>query len=110
MDIDLKGYKANCGDMPMGDLIIHNGHRMTESETRMAVNWGIAHGYKSASELPDEVIDKICDPYCKDFTEYDDTPRFVSMEMLRSTLQRIQNCYNVDWNADDIMDKIEAEL
>lgn len=110
MDIDLKGYKANCGDMPMGDLIIHKGHRMTESETRMAVNWGIANGYKLATELPDEVIDKICDPYCKDYTQYDDTPQFVSMDMLRSTLQRIQNCYNVDWDADDLMDKIEAKL
>lgn len=96
--------------MPMGDLIIHKGHRMTESETRMAVNWGIANGYKTTSELPDEVMDKICDPYCKDYTEHNDTPRFVSMEKLRRTLCIIQNCYNVDWDADDIMDKIEEEL
>lgn len=45
MDINLKGYKDNCGHQLMGDLIIHNGRRMTERETRMAVNWGIENGY-----------------------------------------------------------------
>lgn len=41
MDGKLKGFKSNCGHTQMGDLAIHRGRRMTESETRMAVNYGI---------------------------------------------------------------------
>lgn len=38
----------------MGDLVIHNGRRMTEIETRMAVNWGIKNGFETASMIPQE--------------------------------------------------------
>ena len=33
MNINLKGFKSNCGHTQMGDLAIHRGRRMTESET-----------------------------------------------------------------------------
>lgn len=110
MDLCLAGYKRNRRGMTMGDLIIHKGRRMTESETRMVVNYGIEHGYELASQIPDEVADKICDPQCTEFDKYDDTPEFYSLDYIREMLRKVQNCYYVEWDADDIMDKLEQEL
>lgn len=112
MDIDLKGFKENWGDKPMGDLIIHKNHRMTESETRMAVNWGIANGYKLASELPDKVIDTICDPTeYHAYAEYDDTPEFFSLESLRSILHQVSPCgYIYEQTPDELIEKIKEIL
>ena len=62
MDIDLNGFHSHCKNKLMGGLIIHNGRCMTERETRIAVNYGIAMGYELASEIPTEKIDEICDP------------------------------------------------
>lgn len=89
MDINLKGFKANCGHTQMGDLAIHRGRRMTESETRMAVNYGIEQGYELASQIPDEVLDAICDPRNSDYAKYDDTPRFLTLEALSDILRDI---------------------
>jgi len=83
---------------------------MTESETRMVVNYGIEQGYELMSEIPDEITDKICDPFCKEFDKYDDTPEFYSLDYIRKTLRKVQNCYHVDWDADGIMDTLEEEL
>ncbi len=110
MDLCLAGYKRNREGLTMGDLLIHKGRRMTESETRMAVNYGIEKGYELASEIPDEVVDKICDPTCREYEKYDDSPEFYSLAFIRQMLRRVQNCYYVEWDADDIMDKLEQEL
>lgn len=83
---------------------------MTESETRMMINFGIEHGIENASEIPDEVVDKICDPQCNDFDRYDDTPTFISLERLDEIMHRIESCHYVEWEADDIMDKIREEV
>lgn len=79
MDVDIKGFKANFGDGPMGDSFIYKGRRMTERETRMAVNWGIKNGFKTARMIPTEILDAICDPARNDYDEYDDTPHFFSL-------------------------------
>lgn len=89
MDICLKGFKENCGQYLMGDIIIHNNRRMTESETRMAVNYGIEQGYKNASDIPNEIVDKICDLNNREFYKYDDTPDFVSLPRLETILRNI---------------------
>lgn len=108
MDISLKGFKDNCGHQLMGDLIIHNGRRMTECETRMAVNWGIENGYELASEMPDEVVDAICDPQTCDYDKYDDTPDFFTLETLRPILREIQGWHNtIDMTADELIQAIE---
>lgn len=86
MNINLKGFKSNCGHTQMGDLAIHRGRRMTESETRMAVNYGIEQGYELASQIPDEVLDAICDPHNSDYAKYDDTPRFLTLEALSKAI------------------------
>lgn len=108
MDVYLKGYKANCGDGPMGDFLIHKNRRMTESETRMAVNWGIENGYKYASDLPDDVLDDICNPLDRDYEDYDDTPDFFTLETLRHILREIQGWHDtIDMTADELIKEIE---
>ena len=67
MNVDLKGFKHNCEHQPMGDIIIHNNRRMSESDTRKLVNYAIEQGYEALDDVPDEVADKICDAYNKDF-------------------------------------------
>ena len=110
MDLDLKGYKANCGEKLMGDLIIHTGRKMTESETRIVVNYGIKNGIKYLSEFPDEIADKICDPQNNEFEEYDDTPEFVSLPKLERVINRV---YDRRWrweSAQDLFDDIKEIL
>lgn len=112
MNVDLQGLKDQTDIYPMDGMVFHKGRRMTNDEIRIACNYGLAHGYKTSMEIPDEVIDKICDPDCRIFSrsEYDDAPNYYSLEYIAATLHRIQNCYNVDWVADDIMDKLREEL
>lgn len=108
MDINLNGFKNNCGHKLMGELITHNGRRMTESETRMAVNYGIEQGYELASEIPDEVVDAICDPRNNDFGKYDDTPDFFTLETLHPILREIQGYHDtIDMTADELIQAIE---
>lgn len=111
MDINLKGFKENCGDQLMGDLAIHNGRRMTERETRMAVNYGIEQGYDTASQIPKEVLDAICDPRNYDYEKYDDTPDFFTLETLRPILREIQGWHDtIDMTADELIQAIEDKF
>lgn len=108
MDVNLKGFKSNCGHTQMGDFIIHRGRRMTESETRMAVNYGIEQGYELASQIPVEILDAICDPHNSDYEKYDDTPDFFTLETLRSILREIQGWHDtIDMTADELIKEIE---
>lgn len=111
MDVNIKGFKANCGDGPMGDLIIHRGRRMTEAETRMAVNWGIEQGYELSSQLPDEVVDAICDPNNSDYVKYDDTPRFFTLETLGPILSEIAGYRDyIEMTVEELITKIDERL
>lgn len=112
MRVELQGLKARSDDYSMDGVLIHKGRRMTNDEIRWACEYGLKHGYKTMDEIPEEVIDKICDPYCSQIQEpkYDDAPEYYSLECIAKTLRRMQNCYNVDWDADDIMDKIRDEI
>lgn len=111
MAINLKGFKENCGDSQMGDLAIHRNRRMTESETRMAVNYGIEQGYETASQIPNEVLDAICDPCNHEYTRYDDTPRFLSIESLRPILHEIADYgARIDITVDELITEIEKRL
>lgn len=108
MDINLKGFKANCGHTQMGDLAIQRGRRMTESETRMAVNYGIEQGYELASQIHDEVVDAICDPHNSDHDKYDDTPHFLALETLRPILREIAGCRDyLEMTTDELIKQIE---
>lgn len=110
MNLDLKGFKRQNWPMPVSDVIIHKGRHLSESDTRKLVNYAIEQGYETLADVPDEIADKVCDAYNKDFDKYDDTPALYSLEYIKATLRKVQNCYNVEWDADDIMDKLEAEL
>lgn len=111
MDVNIKGFKANCNDGPMGDFIMHKGHRMTESETRMAVNWGIENGYELASQLPDVVVDAICDPHNSDYEKYDDTPYFFTIESLRPILREIAGYRGyLEMTVDELLTQIEERI
>lgn len=113
MDINLKGFKTNCGDSLMGDLIIYKGRRMTESETRKAVNYGIEQGYELASQIPDEVVDAICDTNSYDikYDKYDDTPEFITLSTLKYVLREIQGWHDtIDITTDELIKEIEEKL
>lgn len=111
MDIDLKGFKDFYGDECMGGLIIHKGRVMAEHETRMAINWGIENGYELASQLPDEVVDSICDPCNSDYEKFDDTPRFFTLESLRPILHEIAGYRGyLEMTVDELITKIEERL
>ena len=111
MDVNLHGFKANCGDTTMGDLAIYRGRRMTERETRMAVNYGIEQGIELGSQIPDEVLDAICDPYNRDYTKYDDTPHFFTLATLSGILSEIA-CYRgyLEMTVDDLLTEIDERL
>lgn len=112
MDLNLKGYKNNCANMLMGDLIIHKGRRMTESETRKLVNYSIEQGYKLLSEVPDEIADRICDtknPH-GEFEQYDDTPDFIVLSEMERAIRKVSNYWNYDFDADSLIADIKEEL
>lgn len=111
MDINLKGFKSNCGHTQMGDLAIHRGRRMTESETRMAVNYGIEQGYELGSQIPVEILDAICDPHNSDFAKYDDTPRFLTLETLGDILRDIAGYRRyLEITVDELITQIEERI
>lgn len=112
MNLDLKGYKNNCHNMLMGDLIIHKGRRLTESETRKLVNYGIEKGYRLLSEIPDEVADRICDtdnPQ-EEFEKYDDTPDFIAFAEIESAIRKVSNFWMYNIDADSLIADIKEEL
>lgn len=111
MDIDLEGFHSQCKYQLMGGLIIHKGRCMTERETRVAVNYGIAMGYKSASEIPTERIDEICDTHgnAEWMERFDDTPDFISMPELEQIIRKISNFWYNNFDADDLIRQIKEE-
>lgn len=110
MDVNLNGFKRNCADEQMGDFFIHRERRMTEYETRIAVNWGILHGIELMSQLPDNVLDEICDPKCDKYNRYDDTPEFFTLRTLRSFLEEIAHRNYIGMTVDELIEKIEEKL
>lgn len=94
----------------MGDFIIHKGRRMSERDTRVLVNYAIELGFETIKDVPDEIADKCCDAFNHELDEYNDEPDFYTLDEIESALRRVQNCHNVDWNADDIMDMLKDEL
>ena len=110
MNVDLKGFKRNCGNRLMGDFIIHKGRRMSERDTRVLVNYAIEQGYENIADVPDEIADMCCDASNHELDKYDDAPDFYTLEEIEHALNRIHNNYYVDWDADDIMDKLKEEL
>lgn len=94
----------------MGDFITHRNRHLSESDTRKLVNYGIEQGYETMKDIPDEIADKIVDASNHDFDKYDDTPDFYTLEEIEHALNRIHNNYYVDWDVDDIMDKLKEEL
>ena len=110
MNVDLKGFKRNCGHQLMGDFIIHRGRHMSERDTRVLVNYAIEQGYKTTADVPDEIADKCCDAFNHELDKYNDAPDFYTLDEIAATLRKVQRCYDVDWNADDIIDKLREEL
>ena len=112
MDVDLNGFHSQCKDQLMGGLIIHNGRCMTERETRVAVNYGIDRGYKFASEIPDEIVDEICNCHgnAEWMDQYDDTPDFVSIPVLERIIHRLAGYWHNDFDPDDLIRQIKEEL
>ena len=110
MNVDLKGFKRNCGGQLMGDFIIHKGRHMSERDTRVLVNYAIEQGYETIRDVPDEIADMCCDASNHELDKYDDAPDFYTLEEIEHALNRIHNNYYVDWDVDDIMDKLKEEL
>lgn len=112
MNMNLKGFKANCHDNLMGDLIIHKGRCMTERETRILVNLGIEKGYETLKDVPDEMADEICDPEIsyEKFNAYDDTPIFVSLPVLKKAIRRVAGYVSYLVDADELVNDVLIEL
>ena len=87
----------------MGDFIIHRGRHMSERDTRVLVN-------ETIKDVPDEIADKCCDASNHELDKYDDSPDFYTLEEIESALRRVHNNYYVDWDVDDIMNKLREEL
>ena len=112
MNVDLQGLKDRTDVLPMDGIVIHKGRRMTNDEIRIACNYGLECGYETAQEIPDEVIDKICDPYNLDFdrTKYDDAPKYYSIDYIEKIIRKLGNFWYNDWDADDLIRQIKEEL
>ena len=113
MNIDLKGFHSQCKNQLMGGLIIHNDRCMTERETRIAVNYGIAMGYKLASEIPTEKIDEICNSHGNEpwMDQFDDTPEFVALPELERVIRKIADRYwRNNFDAEDLIVQIKEEF
>lgn len=112
MNLNLKGYKRNFQNMLMGELIIHKGRRLTESETRKLVNYAIEQGYELLSEVPDEIADSICDTDNpkEEFEKYDDTPDFVVLSEVERAIRNVSNYWKYNFNADELIADIKEEL
>lgn len=112
MNLDFKGYHNNCKDSLMGDLIIHKGRRLTERETRILVNYAIEQGWETTADVPDCVVDEICDPYVFNpkWDKYDDTPDFYTLDELKNALNAIHRSWRDDWEPDELFDRISEQL
>lgn len=113
MNMNLKGFKANCHNKLMGDFIIHKDRLMTERETRILVNIAIEKGYETLREVPDELADEICDPSTpfNKYDAYDDTPIFVTLNDLESAIRRVVGyAYSYRIDADEFVNEVKSEL
>lgn len=113
MKIDLEGFKRNCFDRyPVDGLIIVDGRAMTDSETRILVNYGIEKGYETADQVPDEIVKEICDTHggAEWMRDYDDTPTYITLPYLERILKKLSGFYYNDWDGDDIYRQIVEEL
>lgn len=110
MNVNLKGFKKNCGNILMGDFLIHRGRHLSERDTRVLVNYAIELGYKTIADVPDEIVDKCCDPFNLELNKYNDTPNFYTLDEIESAIKQISYKKYVNWDADDIIQKLREEL
>lgn len=110
MNVDLKGFKRNCGDQLMGDFIIHKGRHMSERDTRVLVNYAIEQGYETIADVPDEIADKCCDAFNHELDKYNDAPDFYTLDDIKYALRNIAGKEFVNWDADEIIEKLREQL
>ena len=66
---------------------------------------------RRASQIPDEVVDAICDPHNSDYEKYDDTPRFLTLETLRPILRDIAGYRGyLEMTTDELIAQIEERV
>lgn len=109
MNVDLKGFKRNCGNQLMGDFIIHKGRHMSERDTRVFVNYAIEQGYETMKDVPDEIADKCCDASNHELDKYNDAPDFYTLEEIEYAIRRIAVSH-YDWDAEAFINKLRDEL
>lgn len=107
MDLDLHGCLINCADYPI-DFILHRGRAMVDDEARTVINYGLAHGLKYISEVPDEVADAVCEPGNTKYAEYEpkESPRYVSERRIREVLES----FSGEELIDDVIEQIMESL
>lgn len=88
MDMDLKGCLEYNAYYPI-DFVIHRGRTMTDIEARTVINYGLANGLKSLSEIPDEVADAVCEHGNNKYKEFEpeEQPNYVSESHIREVLE-----------------------
>lgn len=89
MNASIKGSIAQGNWYPL-DYFTHKGRPLTDFEARTVLSYGLANGYKTIIDIPNEVVEGIIS---RD-EEYDkyipcDLPDFVSDSRVRGIL----NCY-----------------
>lgn len=110
MNVDLEGFHNNCKEKLMGDFFCHRDRYLSERQTRILVNYCIEKGIETLRDIPDEIADEICTTSGdKKWDKYDDTPDFISFNRLERTLHRIANCYNVNFDPDELFNLIKDE-
>ena len=112
MNLDFKGFKAHCHNRLMGGIIIHNNRHMTERETRILVNLAIEKGYKTLHDVPDEMLDEICNPETpyEKYEAYDDTPDFITIRDVKNAIRKASNFWYYDFDSDTLIADIKEEL
>ncbi len=113
MSISLKAFKSICFDQcPVDGLIVHNGRALTDSETRILVNYGIDKGYKTLTVIPKEIVDEICETRgnAEWMQQYNDAPQYIALPYLERILQKLSGFSCNDWDGDDIFRQITDEI
>ncbi len=112
MRLNLKGFQRDFPYKAVGGIIIHNGRCLTEEETRILVNYGVDKGYELADEIPNEIVDEICDTHggAEWMEKYDDTPEFYTMPAIERVIRKLGNWYHNDWDVDEIIKQIKEEI
>lgn len=107
MDLDLHGCLLNCEHYPI-DFIIHRNRTMIDDEARTIINYGLANGYTYLSEIPDEVVDAVCEPGNTKYAEYEpkESPRYISEKHIREVLEAFSGEELVDNIIEEIMERL----